>query len=96
MTVIAKTAHIYKNKRVTKRATISKNGTFTSTCSVCGTKKTETINAAKTIKLSKTTVTYNGKNQKPSVTITNSKGKKLKNGTDYKVTYPKKSKNVGK
>ena len=95
-TSIPKTAHTYQNKKVTKRATTSKNGTFTAVCSVCGAEQTETIYAAKTIKLSKTSMTYNGKKQKPSVTIMDAAGKKLKNGTDYKVTYPKKTQNVGK
>ncbi len=95
-TSIPKTAHTYKNKKVTKRATTSKNGTFTAVCSVCGAEQTEVISAAKTIKLSKISMTYNGKKQKPSVTITDAAGKKLKNGTDYKVTYPKKTQNVGK
>ena len=96
ITAIPKTAHTYQNKKVTKRATTSKNGTFTAVCSVCGAEQTETIYAAKTIKLSKTSMTYNGKKQKPSVTITDAAGKKVKNGTDYKVTYPKKTQNVGK
>ena len=96
ITAIPKTAHTYQNKKVTKRATTSKNGTFTAVCSVCGAEQTETIYAAKTIKLSKTSMTYNGKNQKPSVTIMDANKNKLKSGTDYKVTYPKKSKNVGR
>ena len=96
ITAIPKTAHTYQNKKVTKRATTSKNGTFSAVCSVCGAEQTETIYAAKTIKLSKTSMTYNGKNQKPSVTILDANKNKLKSGTDYKVTYPKKSKNVGR
>ena len=93
---IPKTAHTYQDKKVTKRATTSKNGTFTAVCSVCGAEQTETIYAAKTIKLSKTAMTYNGKSQKPSVEIMDANGNKLESGTDYKVTYPKKTKNVGK
>ena len=96
ITAIPKTAHTYQNKKVTKRATTNKNGTFTAVCSVCGAEQTETIYAAKTIKLSKTSMTYNGKNQKPSVEIVDANGDKLESGTDYKVTYPKKTKNVGK
>ena len=46
------------------------------------------------MKLSATTYTYNGKVQKPSVTVKDSKGKALKNGTDYTVSYPKGMKNV--
>ncbi len=93
---IPKTAHTYQDKKVTKRATTSKNGIFTAVCSVCGAEQTETIYAAKTIKLSKTAMTYNGKSQKPSVEIMDANGNKLESGTDYKVTYPKKTKNVGK
>lgn len=93
---IPKTAHTYQDKKVTKRATTSKNGIFTAVCSVCGAEQTETIYAAKTIKLSKTAMTYNGKSQKPSVEIMDASGNKLESGTDYKVTYPKKTKNVGK
>ena len=47
------------------------------------------------VKLSATTYTYNGKVQKPSVTVKDSKGKALKS-TDYKISYPKGMKNVGK
>ena len=93
---IPKTAHTYQDKKVTKRATTSKNGIFTAVCSVCGAEQTDTIYAAKTIKLSKTAMTYNGKNQKPSVEIMDANGNKLESGTDYKVAYPKKTKNVGK
>ena len=34
--------------------------------------------------------------QRPGVTVKDSKGKALKNGTDYKISYPKGMKNVGK
>lgn len=54
------------------------------------------IPKASNIKLSKTAYTYNGKVQRPGVTVKNSKGKALKNGTDYKISYPKGMKNVGK
>ena len=46
-----------------------------------------------TIKLSKTSVTYNGAAQKPTVTVKNG-SKTLKLNTDYKVTYSKNT-NVG-
>ena len=50
----------------------------------------------KSVTLSKTEYTYNGKEQKPSVTVKDSAGKTLKNGTDYKVTYESGRKNPGK
>ena len=56
----------------------------------------QTYYKVNTIKLNKTAYTYNGKVQRPGVTVKNSKGKALKNGTDYKISYPKGMKNVGK
>ena len=87
--------HSYK-AQLTK-ATTAKDGQIYKKCSVCGAVTGKTVIAkASNIKLSKTAYTYNGKVQKPSVTVKNSKGKSLKYGTDYTVTYPKGMKNVGK
>lgn len=47
-------------------------------------------------KLSFTSCTYNGKEQKPTVTVKNSSGKKLEKGKDYVVSYSSGRKNVGK
>lgn len=77
------------------KATTKKNGSITKTCTECAKQTTETIYAVKNIKLSQTSYTYNGKSQKPSVTVKDRKGKALKNKTDYTVTYPKNMKNVG-
>ncbi len=79
----------------TAKATVKKNGSITKTCTTCGEQSTETIYAAKAITLSKASYVYNGKNQKPSIIVKDSKGKTLKNKTDYTVTYPKNGKNVG-
>ena len=79
----------------TIKATTKKNGTVTKTCTNCGKKKITTIYAPETIKLSKTFYTYNGKVQKPTVTIKDSNGKNLKNKTDYTISYPKNIKNIG-
>ena len=79
------------------KATTAKDGQTYKKCTVCGAVTGKTvIPKASNIKLSKTAYTYNGKVQKPSVTVKNSKGKALKNGTDYKISYPKGMKNVGK
>lgn len=51
-------------------------------------------NVPKSVELSKYTFTYNGKTQKPSVVIKDSKGKTV-SSKNYKVTYPKTSKSVG-
>ncbi|MCM1286418.1 MAG: leucine-rich repeat protein [Acetobacter sp.] len=87
--------HSYKDKVVTK-ATTSKNGKLTLTCSVCGAVKTNTtIYSAKTITLSATSYTYDGKAKKPSVTVKDSKGNKI-SSSNYTVTYASGRKNVGK
>ena len=80
----------------TQKATASKDGKITTTCTRCGTTtKTEKISKVSKIKLSKTKYTYNGKKQTPSVTVKDSKGKELKVNTDYKVKLPSGRKNVG-
>ncbi|MCI7333765.1 MAG: Ig-like domain-containing protein, partial [Oscillospiraceae bacterium] len=67
------------------------------TCTVCGkVSETNPINKVSSIKLSKTSFTYNGKVQKPTVTVKDSKGTALKNGTDYTVTSSSGCKNIGK
>ena len=96
--------HNYKEKsRALTKATTSKDGKRTATyactrtgCKATYTKTLQTYYKVNNIKLSKIAYTYNGKVQKPSVTVKDSKGKALKNGTDYTVSYPKGMKNVGK
>ena len=88
-----KTAHIYKT--TTSKATTKKNGSVVTKCSVCGTVKSKTtIYYPKTITLSTTSYTYNGKVKKPSVTVKDSKGKKI-SSKYYTVSYSKGRKNVG-
>lgn len=93
---IAKTGHTYKN--VVTKATLSKNGKIESKCSVCGkVSKTTTINYAKTIKLNRNVITTNGTVQRPTVTVTDSKGKALTYKKDFTLTYSDfNSKNVGR
>ena len=92
---VAKKAHSYKN--VTTKATLSKNGKVVIKCSVCGNvSKTTTVYYPKTIKLSTTSYTYNGKTKKPSVTVKDSKGNTLKKDTDYTVKYESGRKSPGK
>ena len=86
--------HTYQKEVI--KATTKKNGSITETCSKCGSEKDKTtIYAVKTLKLSKTSYVYNGKNQKPSITVKDSAGKTLSMQKDYTVTYPKAVKNVG-
>lgn len=94
ITTVAKLPHSYIDK-VTK-ATTKKDGLITGVCSVCGVeRKPITLKRVKTIKLSKTSYTYDAKAKKPTVVVKNADGKKLKSGTDYKVTYASGRKKVG-
>ena len=69
-------------------ATLSKNGKTVQKCSVCGeTVSTTEISRISKTTLSKTSYTYNGKVQKPAVSVKDSSGKALKIGTDYTVEY---------
>ena len=78
------------------KAMVGKNGVITKTCVKCGEKTTIIIYMPKTVKLSKTSFTYNNRNQKPSVIIKDSQGKVLSGKTDYVVIYSKGMKSVGK
>ena len=92
---VPKTTHKFGTEKVTTKATVSRNGAMDKICSICGDKKSSAIYAAKNIKLSAAGYIYDGKAKKPAVTIRDSKGNKLKNGTDYKLTYARGRKNVG-
>ena len=87
--------HKHTYKTTTTKATTKKNGSIVTKCSVCGnvSKKT-TIYYPKTIILSTTSYTYNGKVKKPSVAVKDSKGKKL-SSSNYTVSYSSGRKNVG-
>ena len=89
-------AHKEKPAAVTK-ATTAKDGKYNSVCSVCSkTVKTGTvIPKVSSITLAKTAYAQDGKEKKPAVTVKDSKGKVLKSGTDYSVTYAAGRKNVG-
>ncbi|MBE6796825.1 MAG: hypothetical protein E7531_00580 [Ruminococcaceae bacterium] len=84
--------HSYKTS-VTK-ATTSKNGKITKTCSGCKKKVTSTIYYAKSFSLSKTSYTYNGKVQTPTVTVKDAKGKVI-DPKYYTLSYSSGRKNVG-
>ena len=91
---IAKKSH--KTATTTTKATLSKNGKQVTKCTVCGTvTKTTTIYYPKSIKLSKSSVTYNGKKQNPTVVVKDSKGNTLKKNTDYKVSIKNLKANPG-
>ena len=86
--------HTYK--QTVTPAAIGKDGKIVKKCSACGATVTSAIAKISSVCLSTVNYTYNGHVKTPSVTVKNSKGKALKNGTDYKISYPKGMKNVGK
>ncbi len=62
----------------------------------CGFKAPTTVfSKIASIKLSSSTVTYNGKVRNPSIAVKDANGKALVNGTDYDVTVPSGRKNPG-
>ncbi len=68
------------------------DGTKTSRCTRCGTSRTVTaagtaLKGIAKVRLSAASYTYNGKARKPSVTVYDNKGAKLRNGTHYTVSY---------
>ncbi len=90
-----KITHSYKT--YTTKATLTKNGKVENKCTACGhVSKTTVIYAPKTVKLSATSYTYNGKVKTPSVTVKDSKGKTLKKDAEYTVKYSSGRKNPGK
>ena len=94
--VAATGKNTYKTTTTTKAIT-EKDGKIVTACTVCGkVSKTTPIYKASSIKLSAVSFTYNDKVQKPTVTVKNSKGTTLKNGTDYTVSYSSGCKNTGK
>ena len=90
----SKLGHTYEKK--TTKATLTKDGIIKNVCKTCGytASKTTTIYKASSVKLSKTSYTYNGKVQKPSVVVKDSKGNTI-SSSHYTVTYPSGMKNAG-
>ena len=90
---IEKKAHTLE--LITTSATTSRNGKKESKCSVCGeVTNSTTIYALKTVRLSTTKYTYDGKLKKPTLIIKDSSGNIVSN-SNYMVTYPKGRINVG-
>lgn len=86
----------HTSKTVITKATTSKYGKTSSVCSRCGkTMSSTTIPRIKSISLSTTSYTYDGKVKKPSVTVKDSKGKTV-SSKYYTVSYSRGRKNIGK
>lgn len=87
--------HKHTYVSIVTKVTLKKNGSVVKKCSGCGEiASKEVISYPKTVTLSKTSYTYNGKSQKPSVSIKGANGKKIAS-SNYKVTYASGRKNVG-
>jgi len=94
--VVAAAGHNYGAYKTTTKAKFGKDGEQTSTCSACSDKVTKPIAAPKSIRLSYTEYTYNGKTKKPTVkAVYDSEGNKI-SSANYKVSYASGRKNVGK
>ncbi len=85
--------HTYKT--TTTKATTSKNGSTVTKCTKCGhISKNTTIAYPKTITLSTSSYTYDGKVKTPSVTVKDGNGKNIAS-SNYTVSNPSGRKNVG-
>ena len=68
---------------------------ITYTCTRCNHTYSEDISKVSSVRLSKSSYTYNGKNQKPSVVLSDRNGNTL-NSVSYSIQYPKVAKNIGR
>lgn len=85
----------HKTATTVKKATTSKNGSKVTKCTVCGKQTAKsTIYYPKKITISKTEYVYDGKAKKPTVTVKDSKDKKIAS-SNYTVKYSD-NKKVGK
>ena len=76
-------------EEVITKATLTADGSVVQKCDVCGhVASAKDIARPTTFTLSTVNYTYNGQAKKPAVTVKDSSGKTLVNGTDYTVTYP--------
>lgn len=80
----------------TEKTVTTEAGTSVTSCAVCGKElSTATIPMLSEITLSQTSYTYNGKVKTPAVTVKDSNGTVLQEGTDYEVTYTGNRKSIG-
>ena len=93
---VKKAAHTHTYQKVITKATLTKDGKIRNKCTACGyvASKVTAIKRVKTVKLSATSYTYNGKAKKPTVSVKDSTGKTV-SSKYYTVTYAKGRKNVG-
>lgn len=88
--------HSYETVILSK-ATMTQDGKYVKLCKVCSDEYSSgVIEKACSAVLSQTKYTYDAKAKTPAVTVRDSKGRTLKNGRDYTLTYSSGRKNVGK
>lgn len=95
----SKLGHSYSSQyTVDKKATASATGSMSQHCtrSGCDAVRYETTIEIPSMKLSGTSLIYNGKQRNPYPIITGQDGEKLKKGTDYTVTYDSGRTKVGR
>ncbi len=91
------TTHKHSYKAYTIKADTEEDGETGEMCTTCSADRNiKTIPKIKSVSLSTTSYTYNGKGKTPSVTVKDRKGKKLVKNKDYTVSYPSKRTSVGK
>ena len=89
--------HEHEYKPSVTDATFTKNGTITTKCKTCGLKgETTTIAKVSDVTLSDVKYIYDGSVKRPTVTVKDSNGVELTEGTDYKLTYASGRKYVGR
>ena len=92
-------ALVHKHNIKTEKATATKEdmGYIAKYCTTCAweNESLESYFPYETVKLSKTSYTYDGKEKKPGVTVADVLGQPISK-SEYTVTYPKSAKNVGK
>ena len=89
---IPKTGHTFTRDSTTK-ATPEQDGMIVEQCN-CGSENIQTIPSPKTVKLSRTAYSYNGRAKKPTVTVTDRTGARIP-ASNYTVSYPKYGYKVG-
>ena len=90
------TGHVHSYKTIKRvLATPTKEGSIVQKCSSCGKTTTTTIYMPKTIQLTARSFVYNGKPQKPGVTVIASNGKAL-SSSSYTVAYSKNTVSAGR
>ena len=87
--------HTYKTTKT--KATTAKDGKTGTACTTCGkVTKSVVIPKVSSFNLSATAYSYDGKTKTPTVTVKDSKGKTLKNSTDYTLAYSSGRKDIGR